>query len=85
MNKRKATPEEQLSLDLSSPPAETSEAPKTPETPKVPEGPRYFERDECQNCGNLFESDSEGCYACRSNEAKIAWQKKNPKKNGGQK
>jgi hypothetical protein len=45
MNKRKATPEEQLSLDLSSPPAETSEAPKTPETPKVPEGPRYFERD----------------------------------------
>jgi len=38
------------------------------------------EKDECQACGNIIESDSPGCFQCQGNKAKIAYQKKSIEK-----
>lgn len=57
---------------------------KTPEEPLAePEqepGPELHEQDECPNCGNIIESDSPGCYACRKNKAKLAYQEQQGQK-----
>jgi hypothetical protein len=57
---------------------------KTPVEPPVEveqeSGPELHERDECQNCGNIIESDSPGCVACARNEKKIAYQKQHQQK-----
>jgi len=41
-----------------------------------PDGRHLEANDECQNCGNAFESDSPGCVACRNNAKKLKYLEK---------
>lgn len=60
---------EQISFDFNK---ALEEPPKTSSTDKPEGGYKFAEKDECQNCGNFFESTST-CPACMRNPKKVAY------------